>query len=106
MQARRRGHMNIGIQGATARKDRPLTKADVERRLQEIGSPNKLNLTLENLEGVDLSHFSLDGANLSGANLHNANLSGANLSGANLHNANLSGANLSGANLRSAFLSG
>ncbi len=98
--------MSIGIPVVTGRKDRPLTKADVERRLQEVGSPNKLNLTLENLEDVDLSHFGLSGANLSGANLHNANLSGANLSGANLHNTNLSEANLSGANLRGTDLSG
>jgi uncharacterized protein YjbI with pentapeptide repeats len=96
--------MDIDIRRDTGRKDRPLTRADVERLLQKVGSPDKLDLSLENLERVDLSYFNLSGANLgaarlSYANLSNSDLSGANLSSATLSNSDLRGANLSGASL-------
>jgi len=96
--------------------DKPLTREDVERLLQEAGSSAKLVLQGRNLEGIDLSGLDLSnasfyGADLSGANLSNANLSQikldfANLSEANLSNADLSEANLSEANLSGANLSG
>jgi len=99
--------------------DKPLTREDVERLLQETGSSTKLVLNGCNLGGIDLSGLDLSssslygadlsGANLSGANLSQAkldfaNLSGANLSSASLDGVNLSGANLSGANLVEAYL--
>ncbi len=92
MQARRRGHRNIDTQIGTGREDRPpLKRADTEHHLQEVGSPNRLELMRENLEGVDLSHF-----NLSEANLRNADLSGADLRNAGLNETDLGEANLSG----------
>jgi uncharacterized protein YjbI with pentapeptide repeats len=94
--------------------DKPLTREDVERLLQETGSSSKLVLSGCNLEGIDLSGLdlsqaSLRNANLSEANLSQikldfANLSGADLSYANLYEANLSGADLSGADLSYANL--
>ena len=96
--------------------DKPLTREDVERLLQEAGSSTKLVLNGSNLGGIDLSGLdlssaSLYGADLRGADLRGANLSSvkldfANLSGANLSSASLDGANLSGANLSGANLSG
>src|SRR5947208_16905438 len=100
MQAHRRGQMNIDTQIATGREDRPsLKRADVEHRLQEVGSPKKLELMRENLEGVDLSHFTLSEANLSEANLNAAVLYAAILQGAILRGAKLQGADLRGADL-------
>jgi hypothetical protein len=98
--------MNIDVQGITAQGDRPLTRADVERLLHEVGSSNILNLSGQNMAGIDLVKFRLMGTDLSDANLSGANLSGANLSGANLREADLSGANLYGVKLREADLSG
>lgn len=91
--------MNIDIG-----KDMPLTRADVERCLQDVKSSRKLNLHGENLMGADLSDLDLSGADLSKAKLNGADLSGADLretdlSVANMRGANLSEANLSGANL-------
>ena len=56
--------------------------------------------------GIDLSHQNLSGIDLSGCYLEYANLTGANLSGSNLSKAVLAHANLSGANLKAALLSG
>ncbi|MCP4609270.1 MAG: elongation factor Tu [Planctomycetes bacterium] len=81
--------------------------------------PSGLNLSKEELEGINLYDNNLTSANLTDANLarvnlekadlQNANLTGANLTGANLedailYNANLAGANLTGANLEDANL--
>ena len=108
------------------KKDKPLTREDVGRLLQEAGSPDKLVLRGRNLKGIDLHRADLGGADLSGANLSGArptlfglerrSQSGANLRSADLRSADLSGANLlsahlnradlRGANLRRAFLGG
>jgi hypothetical protein len=75
-----------------------------------------ISLHQANLEGAQLSNFSLTGSSLYGANLKGADLSqanlrdaklfGANLEGANLRGTILDGANLGGANLRGANLYG
>ena len=45
--------MNLDIQKETDQEDEPLTRADVERFIQEVGSPDKLNLSGRNfLEGI------------------------------------------------------
>ena len=77
----------------------PLTRRDVEHRLQQAGSPDKLNLGSRNLQGIDLSGLTLSGANLFEADLRRAILVDANLSNADLRGANLSNADLRGANL-------
>jgi hypothetical protein len=67
-------------------------------------TPDKLNLSGRNLEGVILAGLDLRGAILFRANLRKANLRGAILFGADLREANLCEANLSYANLSRAFL--
>ena len=76
--------MNADVRTETGREDRPLTRADVERLLHEVGSPDKLDLSSRNLEGIDLTHFNLSRVTLTGANLSAADLSAAHLSRANL----------------------
>ena len=53
------------------REDRPLTRADIEQRIQNVGGSNRLDVSGQNLEAIDFS----------GANLNKADLSGASLSG-------------------------
>ena len=60
--------------------DKPFTREDVERLLQETGSSTKLVLSGCNLAGIDLSGLDLSQANLRNAYLSKANLSGAYLS--------------------------
>jgi uncharacterized protein YjbI with pentapeptide repeats len=74
--------MDIDVQRITAQRDKPLTRADIERLLHEVGSSNKLNLSSQNMVGIDLAKFKLTGADLSGADLSGAGLRGTNLSGA------------------------
>jgi uncharacterized protein YjbI with pentapeptide repeats len=82
----------------------PLTRADVERLRDSIGSAAQLDLRFQNLQHIDLSYMDLQGANLQGADLRAVNLRGTNLSGANLQAANLSDADLDGADLSHAHL--
>ena len=120
--------MSIDIHAKTDKEDQPLTRIDVERLLFEAGSPDKLNLSGQNMKEIDFTEITLTGANLSGANLSRAdlrgvdlkdtsfdsspNLSAADLSGVDLSrskNGNLNGiildyANLSGANLSGIWL--
>ena len=74
--------MNIDAQRQTDKEDKPLTRADVERFLQEVGSPDKLDLSGRNLIEIDLMNF-----NLTRAKLFEANLTGADLSNATLREA-------------------
>lgn len=102
-------------------RSKPLMREAVEKRLQEVGSSGKLDLSRQHLEGIDLQNLDLsmaklseaylEGANLSGAILRGADLLGARLQRARLENAdlreaNLRGVNLDGANLRHADLRG
>ncbi len=48
--------------------DKPLTREDVERLLQEAGSSTKLVLNGCNLGGIDLSGLDLRSASLYGVN--------------------------------------
>jgi len=82
----------------------PLTRADVEQLLSSVKRPSQLDLSLQNLRGIDLSYLDLQGANLQGADLQGANLRGTNFREANLQAANLSEADLDGADLSRAKL--
>src|SRR2546422_791512 len=93
--------MNLNNHVTTDRADRPLIRADIEQHIQNVGGSNKLDVSGQNLQGIDLS-----GANLSEADLSEADLSGANLSEADLNEADLSGARLNQANLSGASLFG
>jgi len=64
--------VDVDIQ--TNQKDRPLTREDVVRRIQEAGSSDKLEMVGLNLKGVDLADFDLSGADLREANLRGADL--------------------------------
>lgn len=97
------------VQQKANNADTAVARTDVVRLLQEVGSPKKLDLSRQNLRGINLVNFNLRGANLSEAQVCEANLCGANLSKADLHGADLSGtylswADLHGANLRAADL--
>ncbi len=98
--------MNFDVQTITSKGDTPLTRADVERLLQEVGSSDKLKLSGRNMAGIDLAKLRLTGTDLSGANLSGAKLMEADLVGADLSKANLSEAYLSKADLSKADLSG
>ena len=77
-------------------------------------SGKRLDLTCEDLSGVDLRYrylnqavlrgVNFDGANLEGAYLVGANLEGCNLKAANLRGVDMTGVNLLGANLFDANL--
>jgi uncharacterized protein YjbI with pentapeptide repeats/4-hydroxybenzoate polyprenyltransferase len=113
------------------KRDRPLTRADIESFLRKVGKIDQLNLSSQNLADIDLSDINLSGAQLSGTNLKGArfkrttwvgshldddlfdwakvnqvNPSTINLSKADLHDADLGGTDLSGADLGGANLSG
>ncbi len=84
--------------------DTVVTRTDIVRLLQEVGSPEQLDVSGQNLRGIDLLNFNLKGANISHARICEANLCGANLSKADLHGADLCWADLRGANLSEADL--
>lgn len=93
------------------KQDKPLTRADVEELLEQVGSSEKLDLTSCNLQGIDLSNLELIGAKLSHTNLSHANLAFSDLSKSNLSHttlvkANLSDAYITDANLVEANLTG
>lgn len=97
--------MSIDMQRQTDQEDKPLTRADVERLVQDAGSPDELDLSGKNLRGIDLAHINLAGVNLRGAVLIGADLQNAMLKDANLSEALLRGAHLTGADLSGADLS-
>jgi uncharacterized protein YjbI with pentapeptide repeats len=98
--------MNVDIHDKVEKGEKPLTRADIERLLQDAGSSHKLDLRGHNLEGIDLTHFTLQGTNLSRANLSRVNLREADLRVADLSRADLTGADLTGAFLLEANLGG
>ncbi len=95
--------MPVQQQANTA--DTAVTRTDVVRLLEEVGSPEKLDVSGQNLQGINLMNFNLRGSNLSQARICEANLCGANLSKADLHGADLRGTYLCWADLRGANLS-
>jgi len=62
-----------------------------------------IDLSIQNLSGLDLSGADLSETDFRDADLSGINLSGANLTKANLYSANLRGANLEKANLTDAY---
>lgn len=86
--------------------DKPLTREDVVRLLQQAGGSGTLDLGNRNLRGIDLSGLDLRIANLEGTNLSRADLNHADLRGVNLSKAHLFGADLREADLSEANLRG
>jgi len=90
-------------------EEKPLTREDVLKLIEEHGGPEGLNLSRRNLKGIDLSgepekSLDLHGINLAMANLQKANLWRTNLHTVNLRRADLSEANISRVVLRNANL--
>ena len=73
------------------REDLPLTRADVDQLIHEMGRHETLDLRGRNLKGIDLAYLDLSGVLLAQANLCGADLSETDLTGADLSGANLSG---------------
>lgn len=96
-------------------EEKPLTREDVLKLIEEHGGPEGLDLSGRNLRGIDLSSHRdeppldlhgiiLEEANLWDAHLEGAYLVGAHLEGATLWDAHLERANLGGVHLEGAFL--
>jgi len=85
-------------------KEKPLTREDVLKMIEEHGGPEGLDLSWRNLEGIVLFSLDLHGIILESANLQEAKLWSANLQEANLSDANLRGADLMGTSLAKARL--
>ncbi len=101
--------MTLPAQQQASNANTAVTRTDLVRLLQEVGSPEQLDVSGQNLRGINLMNCNLRGANLSQVRGCEATLCGANLSHADLHGADLSGtcvcwADLRGANLRAADL--
>jgi uncharacterized protein YjbI with pentapeptide repeats len=96
--------MMMSVQQEVNTADTAMTRTDVVRLLEEVGSPEQLDVSGQNLRGIDLLQFNLMGAHMSQARICEANLCGANLSTADLHGADLRGTYLCWADLRGANL--
>jgi uncharacterized protein YjbI with pentapeptide repeats len=86
-------------------EDTTITRTDLLRLLQEGGSSEQLDVSGQDLRGINLINCNLRGANLSQARVCEANLCGAKLSKANLYGADLRGTYLCWTDLRGANLS-
>ncbi len=53
--------MNLDNNVTTDRADGHLTRADIEQRIQNVGGSNRLDVSGQNLEGIDLSGASVSG---------------------------------------------
>lgn len=80
-------------------KEKPLTREDVLKMIEEHGGPEGLDLSGRNLEDIDLSELYLGSIDLHSATLTRANLVKTILASANLIGANLIAASLIGAEL-------
>jgi uncharacterized protein YjbI with pentapeptide repeats len=98
--------MTMPVQQQVTTAGTAVTRTDVVRLLQEVGCPEQLDVSGQDLQGIALMNFDLSGSNLSQARICEANLCGANLSRADLHGADLRGTYLCWADLRGANLSG
>lgn len=79
------------------KQERPLTRPDVLRLIQDHGGPQGLDLSGRNLREADLSNLDLHGIILTSAHLQACSLTGSQLQQANLQKAYPWGANLSAA---------
>ena len=102
----KRSAMAMTVQQNANNADTAIMRSDVVRLLQEVGYPEQLDVSGQDLRGISLMNCNLRGANLSQARVCEANLCGAQLSKADLHGADLRGTYLSWADLRGANLCG
>jgi uncharacterized protein YjbI with pentapeptide repeats len=92
------------VQQKVNHADRAVARTDVVRLLQEVESPEQLDVSGQDLRGINLMNCNLSGVNMSQARVCEANLCGAQLSKADLHGADLRGTYLCWADLRGANL--
>src|SRR6266567_4485056 len=102
----KRTAMTIPVQQQANHTGTALTRTDVMRLLQDVGSPEQLDVSGQNLSGINLMNCDLRGANLCEADLREADLSWADAREADLRGANLDRAILYGAILGRADLRG
>jgi uncharacterized protein YjbI with pentapeptide repeats len=101
----KRSAMAMPVQQNANNADTAIMRTDVACLLQEGGCPEQLDVSGQDVRGINLMNCNLRGANLSQARVCEANLCGAKLSKADLHGANLRGTYLCWADLRGANLS-
>ena len=92
------------VQQKVNHADTAIMRADAVRLLQEVGCPEQLDVSGQDLRGINLMNCNLRGVNMSQARVCEANLCGARLSKADLHGADLRGTYLCWADLRGANL--
>jgi len=97
--------MTMTVQQQANTEGAAVTRTDLMHLLQEAGRPEQLDVSGQDLRGIDLMNCNLEGADLSQARICEANLCGARLSKADLHGADLRGTYLCWADLRGANLS-
>ena len=68
--------MTIPVQQKANHAGTARTRTDVVRLLQDVGSPEQLDVSGQNLSGINLMNCDLRGANLSQASACAANLCG------------------------------
>src|SRR6266568_4294399 len=81
----KRSAMTIPVQQQANHTGTALTRTDVMRLLQDVGSPEQLDVSGQNLSGINLMNCDLRGANLCEADLREADLSWACLGEANAY---------------------
>src|SRR6266536_1751568 len=101
----KRSNMTMTVQQQANTEGAAVTRTDLIHLLQEAGHPEQLDVSGQDLRGIDLMNCNLEGADLSQARVCEANLCGARLSKADLHGADLRGTYLCWADLRGANLS-
>src|SRR6266567_4252445 len=94
----KRTAMTIPVQQQANHTGTALTRTDVMRLLQDVGSPEQLDVSGQNLSGINLMNCDLRGANLCEADLREADLSWADAREADVRGADLSWACLGEAN--------
>src|SRR5215469_5603646 len=83
---RRKGSaMTHSAKPQATKADTVLTRRDVMRLLGEVGNPAQLDVSGQDLQGIELVNCDLRGSNLSQAQVGEANLCGAHLAQADLH---------------------
>jgi uncharacterized protein YjbI with pentapeptide repeats len=101
----KRSAITMPVQQNTTNADTAIMRTDVVRLLQEVGCPEQLDVSGQDLRGISLMNCNLRGVNMSQARVCEVNLCGAQLSKADLHGADLRGTYLCWADLRGANLS-
>src|SRR5260370_41226333 len=101
----KRSAVTMLVQQKVNHADTAIMRADAVRLLQEVGCPEQLDVSGQDLRGINLMNCNLRGVNMSQARVCEANLCGARLSKADLHGADLRGTYLCWADLRGANLS-